>query len=366
MVNKTILQPSKYMSLNTQFQNCKNINFQNNKNCKINIKIDFYQLNNTHTIDTINELQFKYLLINDLRIKNIYQNQWYILIEFWSTSEAITFYKQFYKNIEMKFIDKYCFNVTRTLHHYTIIKTYITNNCIYNKLNTDKIYNINQLLNFKININYKDNNITSYYPSIYTEANFKKRINYFNGLKNLYSKEDTKKLKILINRGNKNILLTNIKELCVGIFTNILLQYELMQMSEHEIFDVINHLNYDIAPISATKYGAYVIQKLIDNTKSLKNQELLCKYFALNGRYLIFHTIGNYSIQQLLIFDNNKIKELFIDELYRIIEHSIGYKVFLKSIKYFSNYQTEIYNKLNMLNKIDKKSKLIINLLNKY
>ncbi|EDQ31255.1 ribosomal protein HS6-type [Enterocytozoon bieneusi H348] len=359
MINKIVSQPTKYILLNTQFQN--------HKNYKLNITIDFYQLNNTQVIDATWESQFKHLLINDTRIKNVYQKQWYILIEFWSISEGITFYKQFYKSFEMKFIDEYCFNVTQTLQHYTVIKTYITSNCIHNNLDTNKIYNINQLLNFKINVNCKDNyDITPYHSSIYTEANFKKRVNYFNGLKNLYSKDDTKKLKILINRGNRDMLLANIKELCVGIFTNILLQYELTQMSEYDLFNVINHLNYDIVPISATKYGAYVIQKLIDNTKSFKNQELLCKYFALNGRYLIFHTIGNYSIQQLLIFNNDKIKELFIDELYRIIEHSIGYKVFLKSIKYFTSYQTEIYNKLNVLNKVDKKSKLIINLLNKY
>lgn len=85
-------------------------------------------------------------------------------------------------------------------------------------------------------------------------------------------------------------------------------------MNDDEICELIKCIGYDLAPISATKYGAYVIQSLILSSISKNSQNLISCYLEANGRFLITHEIGNYTIQKVLRFDEELIFDLFMKD----------------------------------------------------
>lgn len=142
--------------------------------------------------------------------------------------------------------------------------------------------------------------------------------------------------------GDFSIILSNAKELCVGGQSNIFMQDVLKSVSEKQLLQLICELEHDIGPISATKYGAYVVQSILNLIETPELETLVLHYFKKYAPLLITHPLGNYSIQTLKKFDPSFFVFIFIDNLESVTQTNIGMKVFKKYLDLFAAYAYEL------------------------
>ncbi|ORD94697.1 hypothetical protein ECANGB1_150 [Enterospora canceri] len=349
-MNKAVEEPTKCICIemggrNVMAEHQKHGQNWRMKNKEIFNKIDFYEISGekTRKMETIDmEMFLRKQIASDLRIREETSKGKKKLIEFWSIEDAIQFYKQYFSMFKMRFVGEF-----------ELYKCALINEKDLNRTKMREFYEKNEIFKAKnIEIEHEESFVLDYYKpgkKQSTEMNetltckrFMERVQFFNNMHNLFSKNDAKKFKLLLERGVDDFLYQNTKELCVGMYTNVVVQDHLQRMSETDIQNLIMKMEGDIAPIAATKYGAYVIQRIILCVKSTNNQKLLCNFFMKNGLYLICHEIGNYTIQKLLIFNNKEIRSLFLDNLAYITENPIGHKVWTKNIKYFMDEENDI------------------------
>ncbi|OQS53960.1 hypothetical protein EHP00_1743 [Ecytonucleospora hepatopenaei] len=320
----------------------KAINKRNTCLGKNTEQIDFYAFNKDERHKLLSDSFFENIFKNDIRIKIVIDKNGKKILCFINLKDAIDFYKQFYNILEMYFIHEenpeyFLCGFESKLDHITLpfCKTYEKNNKNQKIIiNTHKNKNTN---NEKNNDKCKE----------YTKEEFVQKIDYYNKLKHFYSKSDAQKIKILLKDLKTDVLKENTKDLCVGIYTNVILQEFLSESDNKLIEEFLRSLENDISIIACTKYGAYVIQKLISLNLSVENKRLLCRYFTKNAVHVICDDIGNYSIQKLLKFDFSELKEIFIKNLKVICGDKIGSKVLNKNIEYFTDSKKLIEKELN-------------------
>ena len=218
-----------------------------------------------------NNLQFIFTsLKNDLRVKNYEISDSSIQINFWMIDEAVSFYKQYYEIFEMNFIDNYNFEFT-TENFYQDIP--VEND----KFSREKILEVSP---FKIKRQLED------------------RVEYYKRLRSYFRKNHIKKMEILLSENKSEFIYANCKELAVGSNSNVIIQEYIKKMTDEELCTLIKEIGHDYSAISATKYGAYVVQALISLAISKKSQEFLSYYFEL---HIVSHEIGNYSIPKIIM-----------------------------------------------------------------
>lgn len=318
-MNRAIEMPSKAIEIITkssavsQFKNCPSLNFYeiddesflkpNKKSfmCeKTEINTDFHSITQEFVIEALK---------HDLRVRNFRKNsESEITVFFYTIEESISFYQQYFKMTEMYF--KY-----------------------ENDLKICSSFDLNEIvLNFDLYpteiYSFKDVQISKPIKVLETFEDFELRIDHFNKMKSIYSKGEIKRISNFMESSDFDYILINIKELCVGSATNLIIQSMIAEITDKQLCKLIKALGTDISAISCSKYGAYTIQKLIMACHSKKSQDLLVHNFGPQGRFLLCHEIGNYTIQRILLFNESYISDLFIKNLENMIQNELGIKVF--------------------------------------
>lgn len=180
---------------------------------------------------------------------------------------------------------------------------------------------------------------------------FSKRIGYFNRMKNFFSKNDVKKMQALCDEGRYAFLYLNSKEISCGCFSNIIMQNVVKTIGDDGLCEIIRNLGSDIAPIAATKHGAYTVQAIVLYATTPHSQALITSQFWLYGSFLISHSIGNYAIQKIVRFDEEFVLGLFLKNLEAVLEAPLGFKVLKRCLEFFRNRFVEIAAEISMIKK---------------
>lgn len=265
-------------------------------------------------------------LKNDMRVKMYRIEESSIIVHFVTVNDAISFHQQYYPLVEMRFLRELVFD--------TMINE---EPCVVEKAPAKEVTSEESpeeispydLKPFQCSETEKTIGMNL------TESEFYARIEFFRRMGGMYSKSEVSKLtkEGEEEEGRLDYIIANAKVLAVGSVTNIILQAKIKEMTEAQLCDVIRSFGDDISAICATKYGAYTIQTLIMACSTEKTQALICKYFGQNGKYLFCHEIGNYSIQRILLFNEEYVLELIRSHLKCIIEHKLGAKVLKRCLK---------------------------------
>lgn len=376
-MNRTVEVPSRLLI----------INYQKNKHTEDNMSLNFYNLDteqknipeydmsenilnrktSTHAKSSRNnQLSKDYILQSlkvDIRVRKFEERNDSIIVEFNTLEDSLSFYKQHIKMVNMSFLADFGYNIFFTdwsISGYFPDQMYINhkpfnNNCQkdYNSYSCDKLDSIPQGVSME---------------ELYS------RIDHFNSLKSLYSEDKLQKLNIKDGISKEELLdeimkdtdfvIKNAKELSVGSATNVFLQKRIKEMTEDELCRFITKLGNDISAISATKHGAYTIQALISVCITTKTQNLICSYFGENGKHLILHEVGNYSIQKIMIFNLNYVFDLIVSNLSSILADSLGFKILKRCIPVMKTKKDQIKVELNRISKTDdKKVQELLNLI---
>ncbi|KAI5149063.1 hypothetical protein ENBRE01_0673 [Enteropsectra breve] len=361
-------------------------------------KIDFYKMFSEHEEDEISEQTFcsglknelvvspsekevpsnqlcnvDFLLIslkNDLRVryfKSSNGNQ--IFIFFWTVSDAVSFYKQYFNVTELRFA--YLFEYEK--HNPSVRKgphesdqgfsPLLHSNWLLSSIDTSDSSSLCQPAEPVL----LDTQIREAEPyeadKVFDDENsknkfrFEQRVGYFEKMKGFYPKAAVKKLELAYLQGKKETLALNSKEISCGCFSNVVMQDAVRKMSQDELCEIIINLGYDIVPISATKYGAYTIQAIIASAMSTEAQELLSHYFEKDGEFLISHDLGNYAIQKLLRFNAVLVYKLIMRCFKETVEDPLGLKVFKKSVELFKHKKHEILELIGQIENISNSDK---------
>lgn len=337
------------------------------------------KLNNNSNLDF-----FLMGLKNDIRVRTFKYYNKMMYIYFWDVQDAISFYKQYFKIAEMTFASSYVFerdfcrgfNNDETDFQFNFYDKpasieFLDNLDIREPFDCREKQNINNHFTVQhhlpvVKIPERDENIKQKIQHIKKEEpaevhftnctaskkeQFINRIDYFNKMKNFFSKNDVKKMEALLKSENFGFIFLNSKEISCGSLSNVIMQEAMKIISEDEKCMVIKNLGHDICPIASTKYGAYTIQSIIVYSESAQAQKLLSYYFAKYGEFLFSHEIGNYAIQKVLRFDEELVFELCAKSLQEIIENPLGLKVFKRCLCFFSTkYETLIAMLQNIKN----------------
>lgn len=284
-------------------------------------------------------------LKNDIRVKSYKMLHSSIQIVFWTVEDSISFYKQYISLVKMKFAENY------NLGFDFSIPSENTNSYSSEKSSGDSEIAPKEELQdiFKLKPFFDSHCEKKTDDYEIKKQEFQNRVDYFNKLKLVFSKSDYKKMEMAIEKNNRDFIFANCKEMAVGSTSNIIVQKVIKLMTDSEICELIKSFGYDIAAISATKYGAYAIQTLISGATTKASQNLISFYFEGNGRFLITHEIGNYSIQKIIRFDEELIFDFFMKDLSIILNDNLGYKVFRRCYFFFVDKKEVIKEKVKSI-----------------
>lgn len=301
------------------------------------------QVSDIKTFISNQDLDFIVLIIqNDIRIKDYRISDNLLVLKFNLLEDSISFYKQYLNIFQMKFDDK----SVQTMNFLNINVSTIEKLLDFNCLNVDDCK-----VGCDLSLNKPDVPVKCY--NIETNQNkmeFDSRVEYFNRMRSIFTKSDYKKIELCLESGNYDYIIENCKEISVGISTNVLMQALIKKLDDEGLCLLINSFGQDIVPISATKYGAYVIQILLIAVKTSKSQSIVSRYFKPWGQFLITHEIGNYTIQKLIRFESELIFEFFIDNFENIINNEFGFKIFKRCLPFFSDKKKKLREKVSELN----------------
>lgn len=280
----------------------------------------------------------------DLRVKKYNQNENEITIDFYNINSSISFYKQYLCCYDMQFINKVNLNWIDSAKFKDAEMQ--TNFSIYN--NTF----FNNLLPFKIVLNSKDEEINDDTKMLTTSSKQKKdlfyqKIKYYTSICKFFTPCEIKKMQIDIENNCYSFVFRFTKELAVGLYTNVFFQEILQNLSQDQLLIIVKNLSYDIAPISCTKYGAYVIQTIIHKCKDTNLQKLTKQYMKPYMIELLQNQIGNYSAQSILSFDEVFVLDVFYKNLIELLNNDLSLKVFKKCYSLFKPNNIEIDKKIN-------------------
>jgi len=305
----------------------------------IKIKMNQKQARWSHDSPDTNILGAKFYteaLKNDIRVKVfVVEDDSVIVVHFNTIEDAISFRMQYAEVVRMQFLKDIIFDLPDQRFsgnpecelRYSIKKE---QECIPGDMHDLKPFSSKH---------------ESEKSACLTESEFYSRIEFFSKMKSLYSKTESHNICSKLEGSSKNrleYLIAHSKVLAVGSTTNTIMQGLIKEMSEDELCELIGSIGDDIAAISATKYGAYSIQVLILACSTERTQMLLCKCFGENGKYLFSHEIGNYSIQRILLFNEEYVVGLIKMNLRSIIESKLGIKVLRRCMKLLKSRRGEI------------------------
>ncbi|KAF7683394.1 Pumilio domain-containing protein C6G9.14 [Astathelohania contejeani] len=285
-------------------------------------------------------------LKNDKRIKSFTNKDNAVVIQFWQIKDSIEFYQQYYPYGEISFLGKFGSGIQDVKvyphsgfkpHDDTYVPIYPCDKISVKLDFFDKIdyeTNIEEVLEHSTDDTV--NGISS------EHLIFENRIIYFESLSKLFSTKDVKKYQCWLNLGVKDFIFDHTKELIVGRHTNVILQDAISLCTQKELIDLVDLIGDDIGPISATKHGAYVIQKLLSSAEDLLLQQKIIEYIGNKGYLLVQHPIGNYTIQKILNFNPRFVLDIFLSKWNDIMESDLAIKVFKRCLRYFSEFLTEI------------------------
>lgn len=287
-------------------------------------------------------------LQNDSRIKHFEQVEKEIIIDFWNVRSSISFYKQYIDYIEMNFIDKY------NKYKRTTFKPFIVNNIPWREPSKTCSTFLDYLTPCKVTVKIdhalSDTIQKSLQKGLDTDdknETFEDRIIYFSSLSKHFNQYETKIIQIKIENEDYDYLLKNAKELSVGHHTNVNFQEVVKKLPTDLLNSIVEKFEYDIGPISATKYGAYVIQNLVLHVQNDCTKELIKKYMAPNLKELLKHPIGNYSAQAIINFDYQFILDAFLKNFTELVNNELGFKVFKNCFFSFEKERKLIKEMLN-------------------
>lgn len=178
---------------------------------------------------------------------------------------------------------------------------------------------------------------------------FLMRVSYFDRMKNFFSKNDVRKMELLHAEGRNSFLYLNSKEVSCGCFSNVIMQNAVKTISDDRLCEIITNLGFDIAPISATKHGAYTVQTILLSAATGRSQGLLSHYFSPQGAFLIDHSIGNYAIQKILRFDDELVYRMCVANLSSIVASPLGFKVLKRCLAFFYTKSAGILSALQQI-----------------
>lgn len=261
-------------------------------------------------------------LNNDRRVRKYEQSGSCIYVYFWSLSGSISFYKQYFYHIDMNFYE---------------LKNNISGFEKKDNINVWRLRDLNTLYyesftyHSQLSLQMKLNNLNGItHPESIKIPPFTERVEELAKLSNFFSSQDVKNFMNLANQQEYNFIFTSTIELCVGITTNVLMQDVLQRISKFELDRVIDILGFDIGPISATKYGAYVIQVMISILSLQESCEKVKTYLNVSIIDLLKHPIGNYTPQKICNFDVVYITKIYEDNFFELLSDELGFKVFKK------------------------------------
>lgn len=295
---------------------------------------------------------YKEALKNDIRVRLFKMVENSIVVNFMSIEDAISFRMQYSHVVKMRFIRELVFDLSAKIPE--TVEFIEKNSSTGRNISTDDILRCGCAGPSKQKtIDGMHNNKPFLQPAgadkkavqTMTESDFYSRVEFFSKMKGVHSKSDIQNIcvKPVDDRKEKlDELLSNAKALAVGSVTNVAMQSIIKEMTEDELCQLIKSIGDDISAICATKYGAYTIQTLIIACTTEKTQYLLCKYFGKNGKHLFSHEIGNYSIQRILLFNEDYVFDLIKENLKSIISNKLGIKVVKRCVKQLRNKRAEI------------------------
>lgn len=320
----------------TNTQNCSELKNVFNKNINeknISTKIDFKTLTNIEVKkDEIynyeNMLKSTILdnLAYDRRIKKIEEKNENLLVKFWSIGEAISFYKHYFQYLSMKFsrYHKYERNINE-------------NSNIIHK--NDFKFSLLRCAVDELKPQIENTTSIFFSPESQCEDNFtdfNEKILYFCNLSKHFSVNELKNVEQTIQENNYELLFEKTREIAVGIATNVIFQKTISSMNQENLEKIVDRLNYDLAPMSSTKYGAYSIQILIHSVQTITAIEKIKKYFNPFIIDLFKHPIGNYTMQKILKLENDYIFGHLSTGFVEIMSDELGYKVFKNCLESFT------------------------------
>ncbi|RVD90970.1 hypothetical protein TUBRATIS_25910 [Tubulinosema ratisbonensis] len=264
-----------------------------------------------------------------------------LYLYFATVTDALIFYSENKCNHSMSFENKYAFDREKSeLKYYEEMVNVEVNRDICPKKMIIKQKKIKVLENINNGNMSLESNSNYMKNEVFNE--FNDRIVLFGTIFKKISNQELESIEESFKQGDFDCILKNAKELCVGVQSNIFMQDVLKSINQDQLKFLIDELEYDIGPISATKYGAYVIQTILNLVATPNLQKLVVHYFEKYASLLISHPLGNYSIQTLKKYDRNFFISLILDNFEPIIQTNIGLKVFKKSIDLFENTKDKL------------------------
>ncbi|KAL0265925.1 UNVERIFIED_CONTAM: hypothetical protein PYX00_011642 [Menopon gallinae] len=201
-----------------------------------------------------------------------------VYLFFWSVSDAIAFYRENKDSYQIRFTKRYLYEEERCQNgqdaeqpevHHTPCEDFA-------KRDADRLRGVWRLVEAGLA------------PMVHGHAGtgghvhsqFNERILFFSSMSKLFAPAELKKIEGMFRAGKASAVLANAKELCVGAQSNIMMQGVLRSLSSEQLLDFIHRLGDDIGPISATKYGAYVVQTVLELAKCGEIRSTITEYFA--------------------------------------------------------------------------------------
>ncbi|TBU08736.1 hypothetical protein CWI38_0001p0090 [Hamiltosporidium tvaerminnensis] len=299
----------------------------------------------------------KLCLDNDKRVKKYEKIFSSIYVHFWNIPDAINFYSQYYGVVPISFsslIDTKRIFSPEDFESTRVFYEPWRNLQSQNEAEKITLSNLSVLMDVEsIEMPEDDSEECLPLDNLSENSTFEEKVSYFTKMSKFFSINEVKRMQSLASLGILDFIFINTKEVAVGMHTNIIMQTILKTLTQEQIFLVVNQLGYDIGPISATKYGAYVVQIIISLAESKDLQTSIVKYIGANGYRLLKHPIGNYSIQKILRFQPRFVLNLFLSNLTDLCSNELGIRVFRRCSEFFDDYLDEIKKRLETTPNID-------------
>lgn len=267
-----------------------------------------------------------------------------VYLFFWSVSDAILFYQENKENYRIEFARRYHYEKERCQNEQCAEQPEIHHTPLEDFQESDayRLRSVSQLIE------------TGLAPMVHGHAEadshlfsqFNERILFFSSMSKLFTSADLKKIECMFKAGNIGAMLSSAKELCVGAQSNIMMQDLLRHLSSEQLLVFVHRLGYDIGPISATKYGAYVVQTILELAKCETMRSAIVEYFGSYAACLVTHPLGNYSIQTVGTFNPMFLRKVLLRNFSDIVKTHIGIRVLKKSLYVFSGAKKELLEAL--------------------
>lgn len=263
-----------------------------------------------------------------------------VYLFFWSVSDAIAFYRENKESYRIEFARRYHYERERCQDERCAERPEVHHTPLedFQESDADRLRCVLRLIE------------TGLAPMVHGHAEedshvhsqFNERILFFSSMSKLFAPAELKKIESMFKSGKTGAVMSSAKELCVGAQSNIMMQDLLRHMSSEQLLDFVHRLGYDIGPISATKYGAYVVQTVLELAQSEAMRSAIVEYFERYAVCLVTHPLGNYSIQTVGAFCPAFLRRVLLRNFGDIVKTHIGIRVLKKSLHVFSSARRDL------------------------